>query len=47
MREDEEKIRKLKEQGFNKRKELIEIGNELKKTVQVCLINKFHLNKQL
>ena len=42
MREEEEKLRQLRDQGFLKRKELIELGNELKKTIQlvdVIIIN--------
>jgi hypothetical protein len=35
MREEEEKLRLLREQGHAKRKELIEQGNELKKVIQV------------
>lgn len=35
MREEEEKMKKLKEEGFVKRKELIEQGNVFKKTIQV------------
>ncbi len=35
MREEEEKLRLLREQGFNKRKELIQLGDDFKKTVQV------------
>ena len=35
MREEEEKLRLLRDQGFLKRKELIELGNEFKKTIQV------------
>ena len=35
MREEEEKLRVLREQGFNKRKELIQLGDDFKKSVQV------------
>lgn len=34
MREEEEKMRKLKEEGFAKRQELIQQGNEFKTTLQ-------------
>lgn len=37
MREEEERVRQLKEQGFVKRKELIELGEQLKKTIQVII----------
>ena len=35
MREEEERLKQLRDQGFVKRKELIELGNEFKKTIQV------------
>jgi protein kinase C substrate 80K-H len=35
MKEEQEKLKKLKEEGFVKRKELIEASNELKKALQV------------
>lgn len=35
MREEQERIRKLKEEGFAKRKELIEAATNLKKDLQV------------
>ena len=37
MREEEEKQRQLRDQGFLKRKELIELGNEFKKAIQANL----------
>lgn len=39
MREEEEKMKKLKEEGFTKRKQLVEAANELKKSLQVYLFN--------
>lgn len=45
MREEEEKLRLLREQGHAKRKELIEQGNELKKAIQVTLFK--HIKSQL
>lgn len=37
MREEEEKLKKIKEEGFTKRKELVELSNQLKKSLQVGL----------
>ena len=38
MREEEEKQTQLRDQGFVKRKELIELGNEFKKAIQANLL---------
>ena len=34
MRAEEEKLKQLRDQGFLKRKELVELGNELRKSIQ-------------
>ena len=47
MREEEEKLRLLREQGHAKRKELIEQGNELKKAIQVQLFKQLTHRLQL
>lgn len=38
MREEEEKLRLLKEQGFAKRQELIKLGEEFKKSLEAKII---------
>lgn len=38
MREEEEKLRLLREQGFAKRQELIKLGEDLKKTLEAKIL---------
>jgi hypothetical protein len=39
LKEEQERLRILKDEGFAKRKELMELGVQLKKTFQVFILN--------
>ena len=41
MKEEQEKLKKLKDEGFIKRRELMQLGAELRKSLQVFFEEKF------